>query len=135
MRMLDVRLQLHEIDDVDHADFQIGQVLAQDRDGGQRLQGGDIAAAGHDDVGCDVLVVTGPLPDADALGAMLHRGIHREPLRRRMFARNHDIDVVAAAQAVVDHREQTVGVRRQIDADDFGFLVHDVIDEARDPDG
>ena len=42
-----------------------------------------------------------------------------------------DVDVVAAAQAVIGHREQAVGVRRQVDADDLGLLVHDVIDEPR----
>ena len=32
---------------------------------------------------------------------------------------------------MVGHRQQRVGVRRQIDAHDIRFLVHDVIDEAR----
>ena len=130
VRMLGLRLQLHEVDDVDHPDFQLGQMLAQDGDGGERLQRGHVAAAGHDHVGRDVLVVAGPLPDADALGAVLDGGVHRQPLRRRVFARDHDVDVMAAAQAVIHHRQQAVGIRRQIDAHDLGLLVHDVVDEA-----
>ena len=133
VRMLGLRLQLHQVDDVDHADLQLGQMLAQDGNGGQRLQRGHVAAAGHDHVRLDVLVVAGPLPDADAFGAVLDGGIHRQPLRRRMFAGDHDIDVVPAAQAVVHHRQQAVGIRRQINAHDLGLLVHDVIDETRDP--
>ena len=71
----------------------------------------------------------GPRPDADALGAMLHGGVHRQPLRRRVFAGDHDVHVVAAAQAVIPDREQAVGIRRQIDPHDVGFLVHDVVNE------
>ena len=52
-----------------------------------------------------------------------------------MLAGDDDVDVMAAAQAVIHHREQAIGIRRQIHAHDFGFLVDDVIDEARDPDG
>ena len=105
-------------------------MLAQDGDGGERLQRGHVAAAGHDHVGRNALVVAGPLPDADALGAVLDGGVHRQPLRRRVFARDHDVDVMPAAQAVVHHRQQAVGIRRQVDAHDLGLLVHDVVDEA-----
>ena len=129
VRMLALRLQPHQVDHVDHPDFQFGQMLAHDGDGGQRLQRGHVAAAGHDHVGRDVLVVAGPRPDADALGAMLDGGVHRQPLRRRVFARDHDVDVMAAAQAVVHHRQQAVGIRRKVNAHDLGLLVHDVVDE------
>ena len=95
MGMLDLRLQLHQVDDVHHADFQVGQMLAQDGDGGERLQCRHVATAGHDYVRRHGLVVAGPLPDADALGAMLDRGVHRQPLRRLIFAGDHHIDVVA----------------------------------------
>ena len=47
----------------------------------------------------------------------------------RMLARDHDIDIMAAAQTMIHHRQQTVGIGRQIDADDLGFFVHDVINE------
>ena len=61
------RLQPHQIDDVDDADFHLRQVLAQDRDRGEHLQGRRVAAAGHHDVGFRALIVARPLPDADAL--------------------------------------------------------------------
>jgi hypothetical protein len=69
-----------------------------------------------------------PMPAAQCDG-----GVHRQPLRRWVFAGDHDVDVVAAAQAVVHHRQQAVGVRRQVDPHDLGLLVDDVVDEARDP--
>ena len=62
---------------------------------------------------------------------MLDGGVHRQPLGRGVFAGDDDVDVVAAAQAVIHHREQAVGVWREIDAHDLGFLVDDVVDEAR----
>ena len=127
--MFALRFQLHQVHDIDDADFQIGQMLAQDGDGGERLQRGHVATAGHDDIGFGAGVAAGPLPDADAGGAMLHGGVHRQPLRRLIFAGDHDVDVVAAAQTMIPDREQAVGIRRQIDPHDGGFLVHDVINE------
>ena len=106
-------------------------MLAQDGDGGQRLQRGHVATAGHDDIGFAAGVAAGPMPDADAGGAVRHGGVHRQPLRRLIFAGDHDVDVVAAAQTMIPDGEQAVGIRRQIDAHDGGFLVHDVINETR----
>ena len=47
-----------------------------------------------------------------------------------MLAGDDDVDVVAAAQAVIGDRQQRIRVGRQIDAHDVGLLVHHVIDEA-----
>ena len=82
------------------------------------------------DVGFAAAVGARPLPDAHAGGAMAHRLVHREPHRRRLLARDDDVHVVAAAQAVVGHAEQAVRVGRQIDANHLRLLVDDVIDEA-----
>ena len=57
--------------------------------------------------------------------------VHVEPLQRRLLAGDDHVDVLPAAQAVVGHRQQRVGVRRQVDPDDVGLLVHHVVDEAR----
>ena len=46
------------------------------------------------------------------------------------LAGDDHVDVVAAAQAVVRHRQQRVGVRRQVHPDDVGFLVHHMVEEA-----
>ena len=75
-------------------------------------------------------VVAGPIPDAETGGAVLDGRVHIEPLRRGLFAGDDHIHIIAAAQAMVGDREQAVGIRRQIDANDVGFLVHDMIDEA-----
>ena len=62
--------------------------------------------------------------------AVLDRLVHRQPLGRGLLASDDDIDVVAAAQAVVGDGQQAIGVGRQIDADDLGLLVYHMIDEA-----
>ena len=67
-----------------------------------------------------------PIPAVQCLTAC----VHRQPLRRRVLAGDDDVDVVPAPQAVVHHREQGVGVGRQVDADDLGLLVDHVVDEA-----
>ena len=123
-------LQRHQIDDVDHADLEIREVLAQKIHGGERLQRGDVAGAGHHHVRLAACVVARPVPDADARGAVLDGRIHVEPLQRGLLAGDDDVDVVAAAQAMVGDREQRVGVGRQIDADDVRLLVDHMIDEA-----
>ncbi len=38
VRMLPVRLEPHQVDDVDHANLQVGELLAQKLDRGQRLE-------------------------------------------------------------------------------------------------
>jgi len=48
-----------------------------------------------------------------------------------MLASDHDVDVMAAAQAVVHDRQQAVGVRGQIYPHHLGLLVDDVIEETR----
>ena len=61
--------------------FDLGDVLPQQLDRGQRLQRGHVAAAGHHHVRLAAAVVAGPLPDADAGRAVLDRLVHVEPLR------------------------------------------------------
>ena len=61
---------------------------------------------------------------------MAHGGFHVQPHPCRLFARDDEVHVVPTAKAVVCDRKQRVRIRRQIDADDLGFLVDDVIDES-----
>jgi len=96
----------------------------------QDLQGGCVAAAGHHHVRLGVLIVAGPLPDADSFRAMDDGGIHCQPLRKSVFAGHDHVDIIAAAQAMIEDRQQAIGVRRQIDTYDIGFLVDDVIEKA-----
>ena len=131
MGVLGLRLQFHQVDDIHHPDFQLRQMRAKERDRREGLQRGHVAATGHDHIGLPARVVARPRPDPDPGGAVGGGRIHGQPLRRGMFAGDHDVDVMPAAQAVVHDGEQTVGVGRQVNPDDLGLFVHDVVDKAR----
>jgi hypothetical protein len=45
---------------------------------------------------------------------MFDRLVHRQPLRGRLFACYHDVDIVATAQAMIGHRKEGVRVRRKM---------------------
>jgi hypothetical protein len=129
VRVLARRLQSHQVYDIDDADLQFGGMMPDQLDGGKGFQRRHVAAARHHHVGLLAAVVARPFPDSQSGLAVLDRLVHRQPLRRRLLASDNDVDVVAAPQAVIGHREQAIGVRRQIDADNVGLLVDDVIDE------
>ena len=95
VRMLGVGLQPEQIDDVDEADLQVGEFLAQDGDRGEGFHGRDVAGAGHDDIGLDAVVGARPVPDADALGAVVDRGVHVEVDEMRLLVGDDDVDVIA----------------------------------------
>jgi len=87
VRVLALRLQPHQIDDVDNADFQFGQVLAQD--GNRR----EISSVG---VAAAPITTSGSPPWSllataryNAFRAMHYSGFHAEPLRQGVFA-GHD---------------------------------------------
>ena len=70
--MVDVGDELEEVDDVDEADLERGDVFAEEGDGGEGFGRGDVAAGCHYDVGVGALVVGGPVPDPETFGAVLH---------------------------------------------------------------
>ena len=127
--MLPVGLELHQVHHIDHTDLQLREVVVEDGDGGQGLQGGSVAAAGHDHVGLHAPVVGGPLPDADALGAVLHRLVHGEPLGPGVLGGDQDIDVVPALDAVVKAAEQAVGVRGQVEPHHIRLFIGHMVQE------
>src|SRR5437899_3078536 len=105
-------------------------MLSQKINRSQRFQSGDIPSARHHDIRLAALVRTGPGPNAYTSRAVSNRSIHIEPLQLRLLAGDNYVYVVPTAQTVIGHRKQRVGVRRQVDAYNVGFLVHHEIDEA-----
>ena len=107
--MLGGRLQLHQIDHVHDADFEIGEFAPQDRDRRQSLQRRDVARAGHDYIRLRPLVVAGPFPEAYAFRAMLDGLVAGEPLRRRMFTGDHDVDTkINQARRFLEHKDKVL---------------------------
>jgi hypothetical protein len=68
-----------------------------------------------------------PMPAVQCLTAL----VHSQPNRGGLFACDDNIDVVAATEAVVRDAEEAIGVRREVDADDLGLFVDNMVDEPR----
>jgi len=105
VRMFRVGLQPVEIDHVDKTNLQIGKVLAQDGNRGQRLLGQNIARARHHHVRFCPVVGAGPLPDSNPLGAVNHCFIHIQIGKVRLLVGHNHVHVILAAQAVVCHAQ------------------------------
>src|ERR1051326_8162181 len=131
MRMFAARLESHNIDDVDDTHLQVRKALSQHLDRGECFERWNITGASHDNVWFIAVIVAGPGPDAESGGAMFDGRIHVEPLRRRLFAGDNHVHIMAAAQAVIGDRKERIRIGRQIQADDFFFVVHYMIDETR----
>lgn len=128
VRMFFRRLILHKVDDIYDTNLQLRGVMTKEIHGGQGFQRGHVTTASHDDIGIAALIAARPVPNADAGGAMPDGLFHREPYRRWLLAGDDDIYTVAAAKAVIGDAQQAICVRWQIDTNNFGFLVHDVVD-------
>ena len=105
VRVLPVRLQLEEINDVDEANPQVVELFAQDRRGGQRLLRRNITGASHHYVRLLSLIITGLAPDADALRAVGDGSVHIHVLKVELLIADDHIDVVLATQTMVDYRQ------------------------------
>src|SRR5215469_12112620 len=123
VRMFLTRLQLEKVDNVNETDLNVRKFLPQHCRCSQGLLRGDISGGSHHQVGLACLVVTGPVPDADAFRAVRDGFIHIQILQVQLFVRNDYVDVVLAAQAVIGYRQQAVGVRREINARYCSALV------------
>src|SRR5450759_789440 len=61
---------------------------------------------------------------------MLDGLFNREPLELRLLVYHHQVDVVAAAEAVVSDGEERVGVGREVDARDAAALRHHYVNQS-----
>ncbi|OIQ69769.1 hypothetical protein GALL_486260 [mine drainage metagenome] len=123
--------ELVKIHHVDEAYFQLREMLAQQHGGGQRLLGGHVARAGHDDIRLDACIVARPVPGADAFGAVQHGGIHVQELQMLLLVADDDVDIVGALETMVGDRQQAVHIGRKVDTRDIGAFVDDQVEEAR----
>src|SRR4051794_14621159 len=101
MRVLADGLELHQVNNVDYANFQFRHVAVNKLNGCESLEGRNIAATCHHDIGFATLVVTGPSPYADSVGAMADGLLHPQPLRCHLLASHDNVYVIAAAQTMI----------------------------------
>jgi hypothetical protein len=67
VRMLLVRLQSHQIDDIDDPDLEVGNMVAQKVDGREGLHRRNVAGARHYDIGLAAAVVARPSARAQSV--------------------------------------------------------------------
>lgn len=97
--------ELEQVDAVDAADLELGEVVQEEVDGDEGLVGADVAAGGHDEVGLLACVGAEFGPDADALGAVLDGGVHAEVLEMLLLIGDNYVDVIGRAENVIHHYE------------------------------
>ena len=77
MRVLAVGLEAHQVDDVHDADLELGEVLAQQLRGGERLERRHVAGAREHDVGLAAPSLLAhsqiPIPARAVLDRLVHR--------------------------------------------------------------
>ena len=104
-----------------------GKFRAQQRGRGQCLLRGNVTGGGHHDVGLAPFVIAGPIPDANAFGAMDDGFLQIQILQVLLLVAHDHVHVVLAAQAMIGNRKQAVHVRRKINAGHVGaFVDHDI---------
>src|SRR5688500_2339025 len=101
MWMLPVVLQPHDVHHIDETDSKVGEAVLQDLRGREGFRGGYIAGCCHYEISLTILITARPVPDADALGAVLDRFVHGQVLRSRLLAGDDDVHVLARAQAMI----------------------------------
>ena len=140
VRMVGRRVESHQVDHVDEPEHQVGDVAAQQVGRGQQLHGGDVAGAGQHHVGrrrrrsSSVSVPAQsqtPAPSRQCAAAC----VGGQVLQLGLLVDDDQVHVVVAAQAVVGHRQQAVGIRRQVDPAHVAALGQHGVDEARAPGG
>lgn len=107
---------------IDHSPQQSG--------GSKSLLCNDITARCHNNVWLLALVIRGPVPNAETLGAVLNSSIDAEVLEMQLLIGNDYVDVVLALEAVIHGREETVTIRRKVDTYDLWALVGNDVKEA-----
>ena len=129
--MLRARLEFEKIDYIDEPDLDVRKLLPKQRGGCQGLLGRNVARRGHDYIGFAGFVVAGPVPDADALGAMRDGGLQVHVLQMHLLVADDHVYVVLAAKAMIRDRQQAVHIRRKVNAGDIRTLVGHYIEKAR----
>src|SRR5271157_4297056 len=130
MWMFRAGLKFEKIDDVDEADLQVGELLPKQHRCGQRFLRRYIPRGGEDDIRLATLVVPRPVPNADALGAVLNGGIHIEVLKMQLLVGDDYINIVLTPEAVIGYRQEAVHIGRKVNPSDGRALVEDNVQEA-----
>src|SRR5215469_9238423 len=94
-------LQLEQVYNVNEPDLEVWKIGAEHSSRSQRFLSGNISRRYQHHIGLRSLVVAGPIPYANAFGAVPDRGVHVHVLQVQLLIADNHVDVVLAAQTVV----------------------------------
>lgn len=103
MRVFGARLEFEQVHNVDKANLQFRELLAEEVGRRERFLGRNIPSAGHHHVRFLAVIRAGLLPDADPLSAVDNRLVHVQVLQVILLVRHNHVDVPTAAQTVIRH--------------------------------
>src|SRR5678815_4970700 len=104
MRVIAVRLDLEQVDNIDEANLQIREFLTQHRSCRQCLLRWNVTSTRHYHIWFLSLIVAGLRPDPNSFCAMRYRRIHVQVLKMVLLVAHDYVDVVLAAQAMISNR-------------------------------
>src|SRR5579864_358080 len=131
MWMFAARLQLEQVNHVNESDFQIRKSFSKKCRRRQCFLRRDVAGSSEDNIRFVTFIIAGPIPDTDTFCAVGNSGIDVQVLKMLLLVRDNDVDIVFRSQTMIGYGEQTVGIRRKIDARNGGAFVEYYIQEAR----
>ena len=114
--------------------LEAGDLAVEDLHRRQGLPGGHVAGAGHHHIGIvgllALVVVAGPAPQANALGHVPPGLLQVQILQMALLIRHDDVAHICFRQGHLRHRQQAVGIGRQIHPHHRPALIAGQIDEA-----
>jgi hypothetical protein len=131
MWMFCAGLQLEQVNHVDESDLQVRKPFSEQRCGCQCFLGGDVARGSKNNIGFLAFIITGPIPDTDTLCAVGNGSINIQVLQMLLLVRDNYVDVVFRAQAMICYGQQTIGIRREVNAGYCGALIEHYIEKPR----
>src|ERR1700756_424490 len=128
--MFGTGLQFEEIDHIDESDLNVRKFFAEEGSRSEGLLSRNVPGGSHHHVRFTCLIIAGPIPDADAFGAMDDGLVHTQILQMLLLVADDYVHVVLAAEAMIGNRQQAVDIGGKVNACDISALVDDHIQKS-----
>mmetsp|Transcript_12551 Transcript_12551/g.23547 ORF Transcript_12551/g.23547 Transcript_12551/m.23547 type:complete len:219 (-) Transcript_12551:1840-2496(-) len=103
--------KLHEIHNIYESDLETRDALSHNTCCCQCFQCWNITCASHDNVRFTPFIVRCPIPNTKTSSTVTTCFLHSQPLRGWVLSTYNNVNLMASAEAVVEHGKKTVGIR------------------------
>src|ERR1700683_5561383 len=118
-----------EIDDIHEPYLDARHVLLQQPGCGTSFNSRNIASTCQNNIRFRSTIIRCKFPDRCSLGAVSESFVECKPLQFRLLSASNNVDVVSAAQAMIEYVEQAVRIRWVVDSNDLGSALKRVVDK------